>query len=53
VEQILAMVCTKGIEWLSSEVLKIEVVNNPNVQRRDEVEVLLSLATERCLSVMS
>ena len=34
------------IEWLSSTVLKIETSNNPDAERRQEVEVLLSLATD-------
>jgi predicted nucleic acid-binding protein len=37
---------TKAIEWLASDVLNSEIANNPYAERRYEVEVLLSLATE-------
>ncbi len=46
VEQILRLTRTKTIEWLASDVLKAEIANNPNAERRHEVEVLLSLAAE-------
>ena len=45
VEQILRLLRTEAIEWLSSAALKAETANNPNTERRHEVEVLLSLAT--------
>lgn len=35
-----------AIEWLSSTVLKVETSNDPDSERRHEVEVLLSLATD-------
>ena len=44
-EQILRLLRTETIEWLSSAALKAETANNPNTERRYEVEVLLSLAT--------
>src|SRR5207249_7378087 len=46
VEQILRLARAKAIEWLSSDGLRTEVANNPDVERKDEAEVLLSLATE-------
>ena len=46
VERILRLLRDGGIEWLSSAVLKIETSNNPDAERRQEVEVLLSLATD-------
>ena len=45
VEQILRLLRTETIEWLSSAALKVETANNPNRERRYEVEVLLALAT--------
>ena len=45
VEQILRLLGAKTIEWLSSDALKAETSNNPDVERRYEVEVLLLLAT--------
>jgi hypothetical protein len=45
VEQILRLLRAKTIEWLSSTALKAETNNNPDAERRYEVEVLLSLAT--------
>ena len=44
-ERILRLLRTETIEWLSSAALKAETANNPNTERRYEVEVLLSLAT--------
>ena len=44
-EQILRLLRTETIEWLSSAALKAETANNPNTERRYKVEVLLSLAT--------
>ena len=46
VERILRLLRDGGIEWLSSTVLKVETSNNPDAERRQEVEVLLSLATD-------
>jgi hypothetical protein len=46
VEHILRLVRANVIQWLSSVVLKGEVVKNPDWERRGEAEVLLSLATE-------
>ena len=46
VERILRLLRDGVIEWLSSTVLKIETSNNPDAERRQEVEVLLSLATD-------
>jgi predicted nucleic acid-binding protein len=45
VEQILRLLRAKTIEWFSSTVLEAETNNNPDAERRHEVEVLLSLAT--------
>ena len=45
VERILRLLSDGVIEWLSSTVLKIETSNNPDAERRQDVEVLLSLAT--------
>jgi predicted nucleic acid-binding protein len=45
VEQILRLLRAKTIEWLSSAALKAETSNNPDAERRYEVEVLLLLAT--------
>ena len=45
-EQLLRLARAKAIEWLSSDWLRTEVANNPDVERKDEAEVLLSLATE-------
>ena len=44
VEQLLRLARAKAIEWLSSDWLRTEVANNPDVERKDEAEVLLSLA---------
>ena len=44
VEKILRLARAKAIEWLSSDALRTEVANNPDVERKDEAEVLLSLA---------
>ncbi len=46
VEQILRLARLKAIEWLSSEALRTEVASNPDAERRDEVKVLLSFASE-------
>jgi len=46
VEQILRLLRTKTIEWLSSTALEFETSNNPNLQRRYEIGVLMLLATE-------
>jgi predicted nucleic acid-binding protein len=46
VEQILRFQRAKTIEWLSSTAVKAETSNNPDAERRYEVEVLLMLATE-------
>jgi predicted nucleic acid-binding protein len=45
VEQILRLLRAKTVEWLSSTALKAETSNNPDAERKYEVEVLLSLAT--------
>ena len=45
VEQILRLLHTNTIEWLSSTVLEAETSNNPDPERRREVQVLLLLAT--------
>jgi hypothetical protein len=45
VEQILRLLRAKTIEWLSSTALKAETSNNPDAERRYEVEVLLLPAT--------
>ena len=45
VEQILRLLRANAIEWLSSAVLEAETRNNPDPDRRDEVQVLLLLAT--------
>lgn len=45
VEQILRLLRAKTIEWFSSTVLEAETHNNPDAERRYEVEVLLLLAT--------
>ncbi len=45
VEQILRLLRAKTIDWLSSTALSVETSLNPDVERRYEVEVLLSLAT--------
>ena len=44
-EQILRLLRAKTVEWLSSTALKAETSNNPDAERKYEVEVLLSLAT--------
>ena len=46
VEQIFRLLRANKIEWLSSTALRAETSNNPDVDRRYEVELLLSLATE-------
>lgn len=46
VEQILRLLRTKTIEWLSSTALKAEMRHDPDAERRYEVEVLLLLATD-------
>jgi predicted nucleic acid-binding protein len=46
VEQILRLLGAETIEWLSSAVLQAETANNPDTDRRYEVEVLLLLATD-------
>ena len=46
VERILRLLRDGKSEWLSSTVLKAETSNNPDVERRYEAEVLLSLATD-------
>jgi predicted nucleic acid-binding protein len=46
VERILRLLRDGLIEWLSSTVLKLETSNNPDAERRQEVEVLLSLASD-------
>jgi hypothetical protein len=45
VERIFGLLRAKKIEWLSSTALEAETGNNPDVERRYEVEALLSLAT--------
>ena len=45
-EQILRLLRAKTIERLSSTALKAETSNNPDAERRYEVEVLLLLATD-------
>jgi predicted nucleic acid-binding protein len=45
VEHIFRLLRMKAIEWLSSLALEAETTNNPDAERRCEVEVLLSLAT--------
>ena len=44
VEQILRLLRANKIEWLSSTVLEAETSNNPDPERRREVQVLLLLA---------
>jgi predicted nucleic acid-binding protein len=46
VEQILRLLRAKSIVWLSSMALMSETNNNPNAERRYEIEVLMLLATE-------
>jgi predicted nucleic acid-binding protein len=46
IERILRLLRVGTIEWLSSTVLKAETSDNPDAERRHEVEVLLSLATD-------
>lgn len=46
VEQILRLARGNAIEWVSSDALRTELANNPDAERRNEAEVLLSLATE-------
>jgi hypothetical protein len=46
VEQILRLLRAKAIEWWSSTALRAETGNNPDAERRYEVEVLLLLATD-------
>jgi hypothetical protein len=45
VEQIFRLLRAKTVEWSSSSVLEAETSNNPDAERRCEVEVLLLLAT--------
>ena len=45
VEQILRLLSAKTIEWSSSTALQAETSNNPDAERRYEVEVLLLMAT--------
>jgi hypothetical protein len=45
VEQILRLLRTSTIEWLSSTVLEAETGDNPDPERRREVQVLLLPAT--------
>lgn len=45
VEQILRLLRTHTIEWLSSTALEAETSNNPDPERRREVQVFLLLAT--------
>jgi len=45
IEQIFRLLRAKMIEWLSSTALEAETSNNPDAERRCEVEVLLLLAT--------
>ncbi|MGO9260904.1 MAG: PIN domain-containing protein [Bryobacteraceae bacterium] len=45
VEQILRLLRVKTVEWLSSTPLEAETSNNPDAERRYEVEALLLLAT--------
>jgi predicted nucleic acid-binding protein len=45
VEQILRLLHANTIEWLSSTALEAETSNNPDLERRREVQVLLLLAT--------
>jgi len=46
VEQILRLLGAKRIEWLSSTALQAETSNNPDAERKHEVEVLLLLAAD-------
>jgi predicted nucleic acid-binding protein len=45
VEQILRLLRANTIEWLSSTALEAETGNNPDPERRGQVQVLLLLAT--------
>lgn len=45
-EQVLRLLRTNSIEWLSSTALEAETSNNPDPERRREVQVLLLLATD-------
>ena len=45
VEKVLRLLRAKTIQWLSSAALEAETGNNPDAERRYEVEVLLLLAT--------
>jgi predicted nucleic acid-binding protein len=45
VEQILRLLRANTIEWLSSTALEAETSNNPDPERRGQVQVLLLLAT--------
>lgn len=45
VEQIMRLLRTNTIEWLSNTVLEADTSNNPDPERRREVQVLLLLAT--------
>jgi len=49
VEQILRLLRAKTIEWLSSTVLEAETSNNPDPERRHEVQLLLLMATATIL----
>jgi predicted nucleic acid-binding protein len=49
VEQILRLLRAKALEWWSSTVLSAETSNNPDAERRYEVEALLLLATDTIL----
>ncbi len=46
VEQVLRLVRTRGIEWVSSVALQAEIEQNPDPERRRAVKALLLLATE-------
>ena len=45
VERILQLLRANTIEWLSSAALGAETSNNPDLERKQEVQVLLLLAT--------
>ena len=49
VESIFRLIRESKLEWLSSVALHAEVERNPNVERRREVQVLLSLAAKTIL----
>ncbi len=46
VESIFRLIRESRVEWVSSAALHAEVERNPNVDRRREVQVLLSLAAK-------